>query len=400
MISKSNWKIVTGVIFCVTLSACSYLNPRPIAQADTLDGPVEGLSDVELARHGTGDMHFNDEIFTTEKGLGPLFVSNSCGSCHAGDGKGHPATSLTRFGQSDTLGVGIGWPGAPQLQNRFIAGHQAEVLPLGAPSTRLLAPLVSGVGFLEMVSDSLIYSRADVNDTDGDGISGKPNWVVIPTYVQPRPISIRWNGRYMGRFGKKGAAYDLTQQTSVAYNQDMGITSTNEDHDTYTGQSVDPEISQSTIADVVHYMATLKAPPRRNMADVSVLAGQALFAEIGCAKCHIPALKTGQSNTAALSHKVFYPYTDLLLHDMGQALNDGYTEGRAEPAEWKTPALWGLGLAEKSQGGKFFLLHDGRAGSVDKAILLHGGEAESTRNDYLKLSSAERNQLLAFLQSL
>lgn len=393
---RKTWVLVLALAF----GSCNYLDPKPIPTEETLDGPIEGLTAEELSRHASGDVHFNDEVFTTETGLGPLFVANSCGSCHAGDGKGHPATVLTRFGQSDTLGVGKGWFGAPQLQNRSINGFDCELLPEGAPHTRLIAPLVSGVGFLELVPDSAIYALADPADRDGDGISGNPNWIAVPTYVETRDGAITYNGRLIGRFGKKAAAYDLVHQTSVAYLQDMGITSVNEDKDTYSHLAVDPEVSQVTLADVVHYMLTLKAPPRRNQDDPEVLAGEAVFTTIGCAKCHTPIMQTGISRVQALSKKTFHPYSDLLLHDMGPGLNDGYTEGHALPAEWKTPPLWGLGLVPKSQGGQFHLLHDGRANSIEQAILLHGGEADGSRNQYAQLDAKRKSQLLAFLHSL
>jgi len=384
----------------LALCSCNYLDPKPFPEEATLDGPVEGLSAEELSRHALGDVHFNDEVFTSETGLGPLFVANSCGSCHAGDGKGHPATILTRFGQSDTLGVGRGWAGAPQLQNRSINGYESELLPEGAPHTRLIAPLVSGIGFLEFVPDSALYALADPNDRDADGISGRPNWIAVPSYVEEREGAINNGGRLIGRFGKKAAAYNLVHQTSVAYVQDMGINSVNEDKDTYTHLAVDPEVSQATISDVVHYMVTLKAPPRRSVDDPDVIAGEALFTTLGCAKCHTPTMRTGKSQIKALDNATFHPYSDLLLHDMGAGLNDGYTEGRAMPAEWKTPPLWGLGLVPKSQGGQFHLMHDGRANSIEQAVLLHGGEADASRNQYVQLNSNQRSQLLSFLQSL
>jgi CxxC motif-containing protein (DUF1111 family) len=111
-------------------------------------------------------------------------------------------------------------------------------------------------------------------------------------------------------------------------------------------------------------------------------------------------MKTANSPIAALSNKTFYPYSDLLLHDMGPALDDGYTEGSAETYEWRTPPLWGLGLSTSSQGGNYFLMHDGRARSIDQAIILHGGEATTSRNNYQSLSQTEKDKLIKFLESL
>jgi CxxC motif-containing protein (DUF1111 family) len=138
----------------------------------------------------------------------------------------------------------------------------------------------------------------------------------------------------------------------------------------------------------------------RNQNDPEVIQGKQLFLDIACGKCHLPTLKTGVSDIAVLSEKEFHPYTDLLLHDMGPGLDDGYSEGTAESAEWRTPPLWGLGLSPDAQGGSNYLLHDGRAKSIEEAILLHGGEAENSRNAYQQLSSEEKRAVLAFLESL
>ncbi|WP_262892739.1 di-heme oxidoredictase family protein [Hymenobacter qilianensis] len=131
-----------------------------------------------------------------------------------------------------------------------------------------------------------------------------------------------------------------------------------------------------------------------------MLAGEQLFVQVGCGKCHTPELRTGDSPVAALADRPVRAYTDLLLHDMGPGLNDGYTEGSAQPAEWRTPPLWGLGLSPNSQGGSYFLLHDGRARSIEAAIAQHGGEATGSRDRYDRLSAAEQRQLVDFLKSL
>src|SRR5688572_1737554 len=137
-----------------------------------------------------------------------------------------------------------------------------------------------------------------------------------------------------------------------------------------------------------------------NKNDADVIAGRQVFLNISCGKCHVPELQTSHSPIVPLSNKTFSAYTDLLLHDMGPGLNDGYTEGTALPAEWRTPALWGLGLSKNSQGGQYFLMHDGRAGSIEQAILMHGGEAEQSKNGFQQLTPADKAQLLKFLESL
>lgn len=392
--------IMSLVCFVVIALSCSKLVPASPDDDAILDGPIEGLSYEQHQRFLAGDVAFNDELFTTAKGLGPIFVATSCGSCHAGDGKGHPFTTLIRFGQVDSIGNQFLHVGGPQLQNRAIPGFLPEQLPAGATFSSFMPPANTGLGLLDAVPDASILAMADPNDADGDGISGVPNWISIRPYSIPRLSSVTNNGRYIGRFGKKAATYDLLQQTATAYNQDMGITSSFEPNDTYTGHDIDPEIPNATVQNVVFYLKTLKAPIQRNINDPSVAAGKQVFNTINCGNCHAPELKTGPSNIDALSNRTFFPYTDLLLHDMGSGLDDGYTEGNAKTYEWRTPPLWGLGLSINSQGGQYFLLHDGRAHSIEQAILLHGGEAANSKNKYQQLNTTDKQNLIKFLESL
>lgn len=388
---------ITGALAFIT--SCELTMPPAPDENSLLDGPIEGLTSAEQAQFLNGDEAFAD-VFTISKGLGPIFVASQCASCHPGDGKGSPFVRFTRFGQPDTLGNLFLALGGPQLQHKAIPGYLPEELPAGATSTDLIAPAVTGLGFLDAVSDADLIALADPNDTDGDGISGRPHWNNVPDYVTMRPNTVSQNGKFISRFGKKGAAYDLLHQTSGAYNQDMGITSLFEPIDPYTGLEEDPEVSTQTVNDVVAYLKTLKAPLRRNAEDPDVMAGSVVFSQVECDRCHTPAMTTGESPIEVLSNKEFYPYTDLLLHDMGAGLDDGYTEGFATTAEWKTPALWGLGLSQDAQGGSYFLLHDGRARSIEQAIEMHGGEADNSRNLYTQLAESERSQLIKFLESL
>ena len=382
------------------LASCEKLLPNAEADDQLLDGPVEGLTPEQNIRFLRGDVAFNDDIFTNEKGLGPLFVANSCGSCHAGDGKGHPFTTLTRFGQTDSTGNKFLHSGGPQLQHRSIPGFKPENIPAGATFSNFTPPANTGLGFLEAVPDATLLALADESDLNNDGISGRPNWINTPEYCLIRPQTIVKNNRYIGRFGKKAAVYDLLQQTVNAYNQDMGITSTFEHYNTYDGQNSDPEVSNQTVQDVVFYLQTLKAPVQRQQKDENIIAGRQVFSNIGCDKCHTPELKTGDFPVAALSNKSFFPFSDFLLHDMGAALDDGYTEGHALTSEWRTPPLWGLGLSKNSQGGNYFLMHDGRAHTIEEAIMLHGGEAEQSKNAFTQLSDTEKQHLIQFLESL
>jgi CxxC motif-containing protein (DUF1111 family) len=399
---KNKLKLIGGTILVVLAGlSCEKFLPQAPADDELLDGPVAGLSGEEHAAFLRGDIAFNDDVFTTQNGLGPLFVATSCGSCHAGDGKGHPFTTLTRFGQNDTLNGNLFLNrGGPQLQSRAIPAHIPEQIPAGATFSKFTPPANTGLGFIDAVPDAAILALADPSDANGDGISGRPNWIHPRPYSALRPNSISQNGKYIGRFGKKAATYDLLQQTATAYNQDIGITSSYETDDTYTGQPIDPEVSNQTVLDVIFYLKTLKAPIQRNQTDADIISGKQVFTSIGCAKCHVPQLTTGSSSIATLSNKTFFPYSDLLLHDMGAGLNDGYTEGTALPQEWRTPPLWGLGLSKNSQGGQYFLLHDGRAKSIEDAIILHGGEAQTIKNNFLQLTAGEKEKLIKFLESL
>jgi CxxC motif-containing protein (DUF1111 family) len=393
-----NKYIIAGLtVLSLLFFSCGKTMPKPSEEDALLDGPMEGLNSAEKIQFLRGDEAFA-EVFTSATGLGPIFVANQCSSCHAGDGKGHPFVTFTRFGQGDTLGNTFLNQGGPQLQHKALPGFSPEILPNGAPSTNLIAPAVSGLGFLDAVSDADLIALSDPND--GDGISGIPHWNNIPEFVTLRPNTVSKNGKYITRFGKKGGAYNLLHQTVGAYNQDMGITSDFMPIDPYSGIESDPEVSTNTVKDIVAYLKTLKAPIQRDPDNADVNAGNTLFTQIDCGKCHSQTLQTGESPIDALSNKTFHPYTDLLLHDMGADLDDGYTEGFAQTYEWKTPPLWGLGLSKDSQGGTFFLLHDGRAMSIEEAILFHGGEAQQAKNKYNALSQSEKKQLIKFLESL
>lgn len=392
--------ILLFVVLAVVVIACDKTLPGAPADDELLDGPVEELTSEQSQIFLRGDVAFNDDIFDQSTGLGPLFVATSCGTCHSGDGKGHPFSALTRFGQTDETGNKFLDQGGPQLQHRAIPGFLPEQIPAGATFSLFMPPAVTGLGFLDAVPDAALLALSDSTDANGDGISGKPNWIVPPSFSTLRPNAILLNDKYIGRFGKKASTYDLLQQAATAYNQDIGIASAFEPIDTYTGQPVDPEVSNQTVLDVEFYLKTLKAPIERDQNDADVLAGKQLFANSSCDKCHAPQLVTGTSSIAALANKTFFPYTDLLLHDMGAGLDDGYTEGSATTAEWRTPPLWGLGLSKDAQGGQYFLLHDGRATSIQQAIELHGGEATNSKNQFMQLAETDKQKLIKFLESL
>lgn len=403
------------------LGGCDPLLPSSPDDTTLLDGPVEGLTGTQLAVFARGDEEFN-RTFGAVEGAGPMFVASACGACHVGDGKGHPVFNLTRFGR---MVGGVFDPmrahGGPQVQNRAIQRYVAEIVPNGVTGVSIFtAPSVTGLGFLEAVDDTTLLRLADPDDADGDGISGRvqlldeSDLIVEVTSLDgvadeggpTRGIPI--DGRYIGRFGKKGVTVNLLHQTVTAYHQDMGLTSElvpedlfNRQVGTFASDDVpDPEVGSSTVSAVVFYLKTLRPPPRRNARDPDVLTGEALFAAAGCAGCHLPTLRTGAAPLGPLNQADFHPYTDLLLHDMGPELDDGYTEGVALTSEWRTAPLWGVGLAAAAQGGRMHLLHDGRAKSFPEAIEFHGGEGAASRDAFRGLSPEQRGQVVRFLESL
>lgn len=399
--------IALGAIIVIAAS-CEELFPSAPREDETLDGPIDGLTQQELAAFLQGDAAFNGQIFTPSNGLGPIFVSTSCGSCHAGDGKGHPFTTLTRFGQVDASGNQFINQGAPQLQHRAIPGFEPEAIPSNASFAKFIPPANTGLGYLEAVTDTDILAMTDPTDTNGDGISGEVNWITLPDFITPSLEHVANGNKFIGRFGKKAATFNLLHQTVNAYIQDMGITTDYHPQELLHGKTgsiandnvADPELSQATVDNVVHYLKTLKAPIQRSQNESLISNGKNLFIQIGCESCHRQTIRTGFSPVQSLSNKEFRPYTDLLLHDMGLALDDGYTEGSAKTSEWRTPPLWGLGLSKNSQGGKYFLLHDGRASGIEEAILLHGGEGQKSKEGFTQLSADKKSALIKFLESL
>jgi len=371
-----------------------------------LCGPIT-LSNTQTVLFSAG----NDQFFanrTVATGLGPYFVATGCGGCHSSDNRGHPFTILTRFGQTDSTGNKFLAEGAPQLGTFCIPGYTPEQLPAGATSTRLIAPITAGVGFIEAVPDSEIIAMADSNVNNPDGVRGHPNYNTIPSYVTVLPGAIpRPGGKYICRFGRKAAVYNLFQQVAMAYNHDMGITSTYMPYNPFNYLDQDganvagvPEVDNTTFYSVVFYVTALQTPIQRNPTDPTVMQGQNLFTQIGCESCHKATLTTGYSAIDGLAYQTFHPFTDLLVHDMGPGLDDGYTEGDAKTSEWRTTPLWGLGLAPGVQGGTYYLMHDGRAHSIEQAIQMHGGEAAVSSKRFTNLSSQDQVAIITFLKSL
>jgi CxxC motif-containing protein (DUF1111 family) len=258
-------------------------------------------------------------------------------------------------------------------------------------SPRLALPII-GMGLLQAIPEDYILGLADLDDDDGDGISGRPNLVAGA----------------LGRFGWKANVANVEQQVAAAFLGDIGITSDLAPNESCTSAQTacqeaphggTPEIESELFDQVVFYSKTLAVPARRDLDDPDVRAGARQFLDLGCASCHQPSHVTGDDDNPALAGQVIFPYTDLLLHDMGPDLSDVRPDGLAGGSEWRTPPLWGLGLNEAVNGHEFFL-HDGRARSVEEAILWHGGEAETSKNGFVNLTAEQREQLLSFLGSL
>ena len=409
--------------------------------------PAPNLSTAALEKHLEGDVEF-EAVFVTapavvNPGLGPIYNNVSCINCHSRDGRGRPpgvnekfVSMLFRLSLPNTENGEVGKSPIPvpgygtQLNNRAIYGTQAEgsvkieyseqplttedgtrvhlrypnytitdtyqPLPENVAVSPRVAPVVFGLGLLEAIPEKTILTYADEADVNGDGISGKPNYVW--DVVQKRYT--------LGRFGWKANQPTLLQQVASAYHDDMGVTTSLFPLENSTGQSqlkenrTTPEVSDEILDVVTFYVQTLAVPARRNVDDPQVMQGEQLFAQAQCASCHVPTLRTGVlPGVPSVSNQTIHPYTDLLLHDMGPDLADNRSDFQASGTEWRTPPLWGIGLVRTVNGHTNFL-HDGRARNLMEAILWHGGEAEKSRQTVLEMSQTERNALIAFLESL
>ena len=394
-------------------------------------------------------------------GLGPLFNARGCQSCHIKDGRGHPpfegqAENVSMFlrlsvppKEPDTRlamdGVVAGEVGDPtygtQLQDFAVPGLPAEgrmvidytdlpvtlgdgtVVTLRSPrysiadlaygpladdvmlSPRLANPMI-GLGLVENIPPEDILANADPDDTNGDGISGRPNWTVAP----------ETNTVMLGRFGWKAGMATIRSQSAAAFAGDIGISTplVNLPHGDCTenqpaclamptGEQARLGVSEAPdpVLDLVTFYAqTLGVPERRDVKSDNVLAGKEAFYTAGCASCHIPKFVTSKTaENPAHRFQLIWPYSDFLLHDMGEGLADHRPEGQADGYEWRTAPLWGIGLTQTVSGHTFFL-HDGRARNLTEAILWHGGEAQKSRDTFAAMTAKQRADLLEFLGSL
>ncbi|AKV03695.1 putative thiol oxidoreductase [Labilithrix luteola] len=363
-------------------------------------------------------------------GLGPTFNSDSCLGCHVRNGRGNVASVLLRIGlgpNSDALpnygkqfqpfGIsGVPGEGTPVRAETAVTHAKADGTsvsltavsysianpafgPLGEDlriSPRI-APQIVGQGLLEAIPEADLLALADPDDQNGDGISGRAHWVQDGETQR------------IGRFGWKALQPTVEAQTAGAFSEDLGITSSRFPETNCPGTQTacaaaqnggSPELGATRLAVTVEYMRLLGVPKRRGGDSEDVLKGKALFSLVGCTSCHKPSFVTRpDASEPELSSQRIWPYSDLLLHDMGERLADNKKEGDAGEREWRTPPLWSLGLV-KTVNGTLHLLHDGRAPSIDEAILWHDGEAQGARNAYERLSAADQALLHAFVESL
>lgn len=383
-------------------------------------------------------------------GLGPLFNTNSCQGCHIKDGRGHPPAAgefpvslflrlsvpadarqdadLLRVhgvkpapvygSQLQTAALPAARPEADlvlewqQLSHTLADGTEVSLrnpvyrientnygpLPDDLLMSPRVAPPMIGMGLLEAIPVAGLMALADPGDRNNDGISGRLNRVWDAASSQTVP----------GRFGWKAGEPNVRQQSLGAFAGDMGLTSSlkpvtdcteEQQCDRFTSGG-DPEVSDKVAGFVTFYAKSLAVPARRNLDSATVRHGARLFNETGCASCHTPRHTTGEvADRPDLSNQTIWPYSDLLLHDMGPALADGRPEFLADGNEWRTAPLWGIGLAQTVNPQAGFL-HDGRARTLEEAILWHGGEAQPAADRYRQMPAPDRSALIDFLNSL
>ena len=446
---------VTAMATAVAADPAGLLRPDSGGRLTVHDGGRDqllaepaGLTDAELAVRRRGEAFFNTPFVpapspaTLRDGLGPLFNSASCESCHNNLGRGRalssegvPSSSLViqlglrdaegSFGPHPVYGSNfnpLAVAGVPaegrvlvdyeELSGRFEDGTRWTLrkpryalvdlaygpLGAGAALSPRMTQSLAGVGLLEAVAEQSILAHADSGDRDGDGISGRPNWI--------READ---GGRRLGRFGWKANQVDVRAQTVAAFSAEQGITSPDRRASNCTPSQRaclampdggSPEISEADLRALVSFLLTAPVPGRSALESPAVRRGATLFESAGCTRCHLPELVTAPDATSPLlAGQRIHPFTDLLLHDMGPGLADGRPDHEATGSEWRTPPLWGLGRAAEI-GAEPSYLHDGRARTLQEAILWHGGEAERARQAFLRMDAPDRAALVAFLESL
>ena len=399
---------------------------RNAIQAPAPNLPVGPVRDKQV--EGFAPFH---KKYRRNEGAGPLYINNSCGGCHINNGKGS-----VRYKDAPRLNAivikvalhGLQENGAPTnipgvgdlLQDRVISRPNktrfertrfrwrrvpftypdGTIVQLRKPKLRIriprvrrneiassirMTPGIVGPGLLESIPEETILSWSDPEDSNGDGISGRPQYV----------LDGETGSFLLGRFGFRASQPSVRHQSAGAAAGEMGLTtslnnSTNEA----------PEISDEDLETMVLYQKLAGVPIARNQSDPSVQSGKELFQLAGCHDCHKFNIRTSNSAFPELNDQLIHPFTDLLLHDMGEGLADTRPEFSASGAEWKTTPLWGIGFLDTISRVRQRYLHDGRAQSLEEAILWHGGEAENSRSKFVSFSKQERASLISFLESL
>lgn len=414
---------------------------------------IPGLSDLELSFFGVGNAMFDQSwvsspaTTTSRDGLGPLFNARACSACHLRDGRGKPILengfgsegflirlssgndpitgpiSLLNYGDQfqDDANLGVEKEGSINVRFQTITGTypDGETYELrksiyalvdenygtisGAHQSARVGTQVIGLGFIDALSEASILANQDINDIDGDGISGKANYV----------WNVKEASTTIGKFGWKANQPTLEQQIAAAFVGDLGLTSslfpdencphgvdcTQINNGNNIGETV--EVTDTQMSRMMVYQAAISVPKRRDFKTIDVLEGKQLFNDLACINCHVNNFKTSNSYSllTQIENITIRPYSDFLLHDMGDDLADNRADFLANGNEWRTPPLWGLGLIEEVNNHTF-LLHDGRARNIEEAVLWHGGEAENSKNDFKNLSKESREKVLKFLKSL
>jgi CxxC motif-containing protein (DUF1111 family) len=440
--------IVLSHILGMSLESRSPLAAGDLTILSRTSGAFEqaatNLKGADLKRHRDGDRNF-EAIFVTppakiHAGLGPFFNNTSCAACHIKDGRGLPEKGqlLVRVSNSEkiaslpvadktfNLEAAIASENTPpvaglgnQIQDQSVFGINPEAiveinweektgqykdgttyqlrspepkitlvngqpLPANVLTSLRIPPPVFGLGLLEAIPEKTIRNLADPEDRNEDGISGRPNEV--------------WDGvqkkTTLGRFGLKANNPNLLQQSAGAYVNDMGVTNT-----LFPAADGSVDIDDKTLKDNVFYVKTLGVPVRTLLDRPEVQRGEKLFTQANCNACHISKLKTGDNEVKILANQTIHPYTDMLLHDMGAGLADGRPDFQATGNEWRTSPLWGLGLTQTVLSDASYL-HDGRARTIEEAILWHDGEAKTAKETFVNLPKSDRAAMIQFLQSL
>lgn len=401
-----------------------------LTNQNAIQAPAPNISSEERRLQQVNGFVVFHLDFLKNTGLGPFFNNRSCGGCHINNGRG-PIRISKKPGGTTTMVLkisrkGLKSDGSPrnvpglgeQVRDHVLGGlnerasislrwrYRNRKYPDGTPyqlreplisvsvpgmdskklvtSLRMTPPVI-GPGLLEAIPDEQLLANEDPEDADADGISGEAQYV----------RNVETQSTAIGRFGFRASHPTVAQQSAAAAFHDIGVTSS-----LFPPRSGTPELSDTDLQNLVIYLELGGVPRARNQTDPDVVAGKALFQQVGCDDCHRFGYTTSPDADPEIRDQIVHPFTDLLLHDMGKGLSDRRPEHNASGREWKTTFLWGLGFTPNISNVRRRYLHDGRARSIEEAILWHGGEAEASKQAFMQLSKEEREKLLAFLRSI